>query len=133
MIEYKWEVTDIKRNPDNGFVVSTSWKLTATEGDRSEVATGHCGFEFDSTRPVIPFEELTEETVLSWIWACGFGKVDNEEFLANKFSEEVVTVVTPISGKPWEKEEPLVIEEPMIAEELMIAEEPLVIEEPTVL
>lgn len=128
MIEYKWEIVDLQRDVETGFVASAKWKLTASDGVREEVAQGHCGFEYDPNRPVLPFEELTEDTVLTWVWACGFDKASNEVFLEDKLNKPVVQQPVIVSGTPWAKPE-VIVEEPFVD---VITEVPLV-EEPTVI
>lgn len=118
MIEHNWEIIDLQRDAETGFVTSAKWKLTASDGIREEVAQGHCGFEYDPDRPTLPFEDLTEDTVLTWVWVCGFNKGSNEAFLEAKLNEPVLQQPTIVSGTPWAKAD-TVIEETLVEEPLI--------------
>lgn len=98
-METTWSISLLERNlPDNG-VVTAHWRVTAVDGDYSASAYGTAGFTPDPTDPAfIPYENLTEAEVLSWVW----GGVDKAETEANLAAQiEADKNPTQASGLPW--------------------------------
>ena len=72
----KYDVLDIQSNPDNGGVYFVYWMATLDDGfvdPHSDTLittnqTGSCNFTPDPSAPgYVPFTDLTEEQVLSWV------------------------------------------------------------------
>ena len=53
-------------NPD-GFVVSVLFTIAGTDGTVSAAVAGNCEYTFTDGQVVIPYDQLTEETVMGWI------------------------------------------------------------------
>lgn len=72
-LTYTWEVTGLRTKTEGaneGSVVQTHWKVTATD-EHGHTATFIGATPFSSSNVLsenfVPFEQLTEEIVLSWI------------------------------------------------------------------
>lgn len=91
----KWTVSQLDRNTADGFVTTAHWQCTATDGDYSASVYASCGFEGELS---IPYDSLTEETVLSWVWE----QVDKEATEATVLAQ-VEAQKNPVSatGVPW--------------------------------
>jgi hypothetical protein len=97
--EFAWKVAQLERETDDGFVFTVHYTVNADDGTYTSGAYGSLGLE----RPdnLIPFSQLTEETVVGWV--------------KEKFGEEKVAEIetalqaqlneqhnpTKASGVPW--------------------------------
>lgn len=70
---YTWKLTALKKTSENGIndaIIGTKWTVTGTDSDGfSGVFYGASPFNLNKIDPdnFIPYEELTEEIVLSWV------------------------------------------------------------------
>jgi hypothetical protein len=112
-INYTWKVTSLKVRDEGDHtnaVVQTHWQKIGTDDNGNEGI-------FSGVTPLtsvnvpdgefIPFEELTEETVLEWIKA---GVSSYEEHVNSKIVEQIQDKVNPVSESklPWALEDPVV-------------------------
>lgn len=109
-ITYTWEVTSLKvknEGQNENAVVQTYWKKIGKDENNNEgIFSGATPFT-SSNVPVgqfIPFEELTEETVLGWIKAVVVGSYENH--VNSKIAEQIADKITPVSEPklPWASE-----------------------------
>jgi hypothetical protein len=77
-------------------VVTAAWRCTETSGEYSASNCGSMGFASPSG-DFIAYPDLTEDTVLGWIWASG---VDKTEVEANVARELDMQVNPPVVAKP---------------------------------
>jgi hypothetical protein len=63
--EFTWAIANLERETADGFVFTAHYTVNANDGTYSSGAYGSIGFE----RPdnLIPFADLTEELVVSWV------------------------------------------------------------------
>ena len=99
-----WTISTLERELSDGFVFVAHWRCTATEtvGEDTFSASsyGTCGFTYDaSAHGFTPYADLTEATVLGWLWADGVDKDATEEALAAKI--EADKHPTSAAGVPW--------------------------------
>jgi hypothetical protein len=90
-----WSIVQLDRKTADGFVTTAHWTCTATDGDFSANAYGSVGFSGDL---VTPYENLTQEQVLGWVW----GQIDKAEIEAN-LTKQIQAQKNPVSvaGVPW--------------------------------
>jgi len=90
-----WQIVQLDRKTANGFVTTAHWTCTATDGDFSANAYGSVGFSGDL---VTPYENLTQEQVLGWVWE----QIDKAEIEAN-LTKQIQAQKNPVSvaGVPW--------------------------------
>lgn len=96
---YTWKITDLERKIADGFVEIAHWRLYCSEGDHSVNTYGSVNLDRPDT--LIPYEDLTEDVVISWVEASiGEGMVAD---MKTNLSNEVDLLVTPENtfGKPW--------------------------------
>ena len=101
MTTFTWNIAQLEREPADGYVFTAHWTVNATETVEDKTysvgAYGSIGFE----RPeedLIPFENLTEELVISWIQE----KLDVETY-ETSLQSQIDEQKTPskLSGVPW--------------------------------
>jgi len=62
---FTWAIANLERETADGFVFTAHYTVAANDGTYSSSAYGSIGFQ----RPdnLIPFADLTEETVIGWV------------------------------------------------------------------
>ena len=98
-MEIKWSIQNLERKTADGFVYTAHWRCTATDGDFSASSYGTAGFSQDpEAESFVPYQDLTEEQVLGWLWNS-IDKDATEEALKAKI--EADKNPTSASGTPW--------------------------------
>tara|TARA_R110000868_G_scaffold203135_2_gene450961 strand:+ start:552 stop:848 length:297 start_codon:yes stop_codon:yes gene_type:complete len=92
-----WTITTLDREVSNGFVTTAHWTATAVDGDYTASIYSTCGWAGDT--PTIAYADLTQETVLGWVWANGVDKQATEDALAAQIELKKNPVVA--TGTPW--------------------------------
>ena len=97
---FTWGIQNLERETADGFVYTAHYTVSASDGVYTSGAYGSVGFE----RPdaLIPFDSLTEDTVIGWVKEKlgGQEKVDEiEAALQNQLTEKAAP--TKAAGVPW--------------------------------
>lgn len=92
-----WTITTLDREVSNGFVTTAHWTAAATDGDYTVSIYSTCSWAEGT--PTVPYSDLTQETVLGWVWANGVDKSATETALAAQI--EAQKNPTQASGTPW--------------------------------
>jgi len=94
-MEITWNVHQLERKTEDGFVTTAHWTCVAEDGEISVSSYGTCGFDGELTTP---YESLTKEQVLEWVWQT----VDKEETEAS-LASQIEAQKNPVSatGVPW--------------------------------
>jgi hypothetical protein len=92
-----WTISQLDRQTSDGFVTTAHWQATAVDGEHSASIYNTCSWS-DGT-PTVAYNQLTQETVLGWIWANGVDKDSVEASLAAQI--EAQTNPTTATGVPW--------------------------------
>jgi hypothetical protein len=97
--EYKWAIPQTDYETSNGFIFCAHWTCTATDGDYT--ASAYATVSWPEGTPAIPYDSLTEATVLGWVWES----IDKEAIEAS-LSAQIALLKSPVkaSGKPWSAE-----------------------------
>jgi hypothetical protein len=90
-----WRISQLDRNTADGFVTTAHWTCSAQDGNFSGSVYSTCSFEGELS---IPYESLTEATVLQWVWA----KVDKDATEAAVLAQ-IAAAKAPVmaQGLPW--------------------------------
>jgi hypothetical protein len=91
-----WTIETLDRETANGFVTTAHWRATAVDGDYTVSIYSTCGWP-DGT-PTIPYADLTQETVLGWVWES-VDKTATEAALAANIESQKNPVTA--TGVPW--------------------------------
>lgn len=97
---FSWKIGQLERETQDGYVYTAHYTVSAEDGTYSAGAYGSIGLE----RPegdLIPFDALTEETVIGWVKdKLTQEKVDEvEAALQNQLDEK--RQPTRAAGVPW--------------------------------
>jgi hypothetical protein len=92
-----WTITTLDREVSNGFVTTAHWTATATDGDYTASIYSTCSWAEGT--PTIAYADLTQETVLGWVWANGVDKQATEDALAANIALQKNPVTA--TGTPW--------------------------------
>jgi hypothetical protein len=61
-----WKITNLDSNTADGFVTTAHWNATAVDGEHS--ASAYATVSWAEGTPAIAYANLTEATVLAWVW-----------------------------------------------------------------
>jgi hypothetical protein len=92
-----WNISQLDRQTSDGFVTVAHWQANATDGDYSASVYSTCGWSEGTA--TIPYADLTQETVLGWIWANGVDKAATEAALNAQIAEQKAPKIA--RGLPW--------------------------------
>jgi hypothetical protein len=94
-----WQVQNMTRDLSNGFVITVAWACTASQDSASAFHGGTTVYTQESDS-FIPYDDLTEEIVLGWVYeTLGDQKAEIEASLTAKVKKQL----NPVSanGLPW--------------------------------
>jgi len=91
-----WKITNLDSNTSDGFVTTAHWNATAVDGEHT--ASAYATVSWSEGTPTIPYTNLTEATVLNWVWES----VDKESTEAS-LAAQIALLKAPVkmSGTPW--------------------------------
>jgi hypothetical protein len=91
-----WKINTLESNTADGFVSVAHWSATAIDGDHS--ASAYATVSWAEGTPAVPYANLTEATVLNWVWES----VDKESTEAS-LAAQIALLKAPVkmSGTPW--------------------------------
>ena len=95
-ITYTWKITNLDSNTADGFVTTAHWTCTALDGEHS--ASAYATVSWAEGTPAIPYANLTEATVLNWVWES----VDKDATEAS-LAAQIALLKNPVkaTGTPW--------------------------------
>jgi hypothetical protein len=96
MMDIVWSVSTLERDTSTGYVRVGHWQCTGTDGDYSGRVYSTCSWP--DGQPVIPYADLTQETVLGWIWES-VDKDATEAAVAAQIEAQKHPVTA--TGVPW--------------------------------
>ena len=91
-----WTISTLERETSNGFVTTAHWQATAVDGDYTASTYSTCSWAEGA--PTIPYADLTQETVLNWVWES-VDKQATEDALAANIALQKNPVTS--TGVPW--------------------------------
>ena len=98
-ISYNWAVTQMDRKTADGFVTTAHWTCfgqdASLDGEFSGSVYSTVSFEGELS---VPYESLTEATVLGWVWEK-IDKEATEAAVAAQIAEAKAPAVA--TGLPW--------------------------------
>ncbi len=96
-ISYNWTISETNYQVANGYVFCAHWQATAVDGEHTASIYSTCSWADGTVNT--PYDQLTQETVLGWVWANGVDKTATEAALAAQIEAQK----NPVSatGTPW--------------------------------
>lgn len=96
MTNFEWKILEI--SAEQGQITSAKYHCTAKDGDFSVETEGNWKFEKGETS--IPFEKVTEETVIKWIEDSSV--VDGKCVIKSRLVEQLQTLQSQnVVVAPW--------------------------------
>jgi hypothetical protein len=92
-----WNISQLDRKTADGFVTTAHWQVTAVDGEHTASIYSTCSWADGTVN--IPYADLTQETVLGWVWANGVDKTATEATLTAYIEAKKNPVMA--SGTPW--------------------------------
>ena len=92
-----WTISTLDRNTSNGFVTTAHWTATAVDGEHTASIYSTCSWADGTVNT--PYADLTQDTVLGWVWANGVDKTATEAALAAQIALQKAPVTA--TGTPW--------------------------------
>ena len=92
-----WQITQTDYDVATGFIFCAHWTATAVDGAYTASVYSTCSFA--PATPSIPYDSVTEQEVLNWIWANGVDKEATETSLAAQI--ELLKNPVQAAGVPW--------------------------------
>ena len=95
-----WEINTLERELADGYVKKVIYRVKGIDGSEEKArATGEV--ELEKPETLIPYNKLTESTVLGWVKA----KLGTDEVasIEKSLEDEIKLLNTPVTetGKPW--------------------------------
>jgi len=92
-----WTISQLDRKTADGFVTTAHWQATAVDGEHTASIYSTCSWADGTVNT--PYDQLTQETVLGWVWANGVDKTATEAALVAQIEAKKNPVTA--SGTPW--------------------------------
>ena len=91
-----WKINTLESNTADGFVSVAHWSATAVDGEHS--ASAYATVSWAEGTPTVPYEDLTQETVLEWVWESV-----NKEATEASLAAQIELLKNPVTatGVPW--------------------------------
>lgn len=103
MITYKWKIESLRVNKKEGenanIVINAIWTCFGSDENKSAEVYGNTSFPTPDG-DIINYNDLTEETVLNWIFENGVDKSEVENKISAEI-EEQLNSETENKKLPW--------------------------------
>ena len=96
-ISYNWTITQCDSLTSDGFITTAHWTASAVDGDYTASIYSTCSWAAGT--PTIPYNQVTQQEVLDWVWASGVDKTVTEAALAQNIQLQQNPVTQ--TGLPW--------------------------------
>tara|TARA_R110000868_G_C10393411_1_gene720582 strand:- start:25 stop:321 length:297 start_codon:yes stop_codon:yes gene_type:complete len=92
-----WTISTLDRDVATGFVTTAHWQATAVDGEHTASIYSTCSWADGTVNT--PYADLTQDTVLNWVWANDVDKTATESALATQIALQKAPVTA--TGTPW--------------------------------
>lgn len=105
---FTWSITKMECLPQESdqtdVVIIANWQCFGVQNKNGinyfDDQTSSSFFTYSQGNPFTPYNQLTEEQVLSWVWASGVNKNDVESSIQQQINNQInPTVINP--PLPW--------------------------------
>jgi hypothetical protein len=104
MTTFNWVVTALNCLPNapegQDYVITVHWTCNGTDGTYNASVYSTCSLPVTQGTSFIPYQDLTLETVLGWIWANGVDKDSAEAAVAQQIQDQITPPITT-PPLPW--------------------------------
>jgi hypothetical protein len=104
MTTFTWAITALNCYPQaddkTDVVFTVHWTCYGTDGTYNGTTYSTCPVTYVAGTPFTPYDQLTQEQVLSWIWSSGVDKSSVEAAVQSQIDNQINPPV--VSHKlPW--------------------------------
>ena len=104
MTTLTWTISQLDCVPQtpegSNFVVTAHWQCNGVDGTYNGQVYSTCSFTVEQEPNFIPYDQLTQDTVLGWCWANGVDKTATEAAVLTQINnQENPPITTP--PLPW--------------------------------
>jgi hypothetical protein len=104
MITFTWTVTQLDCYPQaegqTDVVFTVHWTCSGTNGTYNGSVYSTCNVTYVAGTPYTPYDQLTQNQVLGWIWASGVDQASAEAAVQAQINNQInPPVVSP--PLPW--------------------------------
>lgn len=96
-MQITWTISQLDRLTSDGFITVAHWQCTGTDGEFTGSVYSTCSWQPGT--PSIPYNQVTEQEVLNWIWTSGVDKDATEAAVAAQIEAQKNPVTA--TGLPW--------------------------------
>ena len=105
MTQFNWQISRLVVTPmeagEADVVINASWSCNGVSNDGSAGAGGSVEFTY-SGGPFTPYDQLTQDQVLGWVWASpDFSKTQVEADIQATIDAQI-PVFNPTPPLPWQ-------------------------------
>jgi len=93
----QWTISTLDRDVATGYVRTAHWQCNAVDGEHTASIYSTCSWADGTVNT--PYADLTQATVLGWVWANRVDKQATEDALAAQIALQKAPVTA--SGTPW--------------------------------
>lgn len=121
-MNYTWKLKSLKRKDSSNLkniIVQTYWqKIGTNENGVEGIFEGATPFDLNTINQdnFVPYEELTEEMILSWIKSQVTNNLGYEEHINGRIKKQIDEKENPVievtGGFPWQEEEEVTMGNP---------------------
>jgi hypothetical protein len=106
MTNFTWAVTQLDCYPQHDnqtdVVFTVHWTCSGTDGTYNGSVYSTCSVAYVAGTPYTPYDQLTQDQVLGWIWAGGVDKDSSQAAVQTQIDNQAnPPVVSP--ALPWKK------------------------------
>jgi hypothetical protein len=91
-----WTISTLDRDVATGFVTTAHWTAIAVDEDYTASIYSTCSWAEGT--PTVPYADLTQETVLNWVWESVDKQATEDALAANIALQKNPVTAT---GTPW--------------------------------
>ena len=88
-----WIIEYLKTTPSTAnpaeCVVQAGWRCNGSQDGFTSTVYGSAGFTYTESEPFTPFNQLTQEQVLGWVWASGVDKAEVEANIQRQLDNQI--------------------------------------------
>ena len=104
MTVFTWTVTQMDCYPQaegqTDVVFTVHWTCSGTDGTYNGSVYSTCNVTYEAGTPYTPYDQLTQDQVLGWIWAGGVDQASAEAAVQTQIDNQINPPVTS-PALPW--------------------------------
>ena len=104
MTVFTWTVTQMDCYPQaegqTDVVFTVHWTCSGTDGTYNGSVYSTCNVTYEAGMPYTPYDQLTQDQVLGWIWAGGVDQAYAEAAVQTQIDNQINPPVTS-PALPW--------------------------------